>query len=303
METYRPTALVLQCGSDSLSGDRLGCFNLSVRGHGDCVKHMLSYQLPTLVLGGGGYTMRNVARCWCYETAVVLGEELPDELPYNEYYEYYQPDFQLHFPTNPTMENLNTRQYLDTVKQQVMENLRMLQAAPSVAMDVMPDMLQPHTPTADNPDARPSRCAELPPDTRPTCPSCKRLHRTTSRIANALPPPGAGSRCAPPQHLTTAGRALSLAARARKTPPSFTMAPRTSSRGWGHRTVSGQDSTRRQATMRQGHGQGAVRASGALFLCARARYTAMEALDSSDWTHQCARGASPGLAQACALGP
>ena len=33
MEMYQPTALVLQCGSDSLSGDRLGCFNLSVRGH------------------------------------------------------------------------------------------------------------------------------------------------------------------------------------------------------------------------------------------------------------------------------
>ena len=54
METYQPAALVLQCGSDSLAGDRLGCFNLSARGHADCVRHMLSYCLPTLVLGGGG---------------------------------------------------------------------------------------------------------------------------------------------------------------------------------------------------------------------------------------------------------
>jgi len=154
MESYRPTALVLQCGSDSLSGDRLGCFNLSVRGHGDCVKHMLSYKLPTLVLGGGGYTMRNVARCWTYETAVVLGEELQDELPYNEYYEYYGPEFNLHYPTNPSVENLNTRQYLDTVKQQVMENLRMLQGAPSVAMESIPDLLQPHDAGPGNPDAR-----------------------------------------------------------------------------------------------------------------------------------------------------
>jgi hypothetical protein len=30
--------------------------------------------LPLLVLGGGGYSLRNVARCWTYETAVVLGE-------------------------------------------------------------------------------------------------------------------------------------------------------------------------------------------------------------------------------------
>ena len=32
MEMYRPSAVVLQCGADSLAGDRLGCFNLSLRG-------------------------------------------------------------------------------------------------------------------------------------------------------------------------------------------------------------------------------------------------------------------------------
>lgn len=29
---YQPSAVVLQCGADSLSGDRLGCFNLSLKG-------------------------------------------------------------------------------------------------------------------------------------------------------------------------------------------------------------------------------------------------------------------------------
>ena len=32
METYRPEAVVLQCGADSLAGDRLGCFNLTLKG-------------------------------------------------------------------------------------------------------------------------------------------------------------------------------------------------------------------------------------------------------------------------------
>lgn len=32
MEWYRPSAVVLQCGGDSLSGDRLGTLNLSMRG-------------------------------------------------------------------------------------------------------------------------------------------------------------------------------------------------------------------------------------------------------------------------------
>lgn len=32
MEMYKPEAVVLQCGADSLTGDRLGCFNLTLRG-------------------------------------------------------------------------------------------------------------------------------------------------------------------------------------------------------------------------------------------------------------------------------
>lgn len=67
MEVFRPGAVVLQCGADSLSGDRLGCFNLSIKGHAECVKFMRSFNVPLLLLGGGGYTIRNVARCWCYE--------------------------------------------------------------------------------------------------------------------------------------------------------------------------------------------------------------------------------------------
>ena len=73
MERYAPAAIVLQCGADSLSGDRLGCFNLSLQGHAECVRYVRSFNVPTIVMGGGGYTMRNVARCWTLETAVVLG--------------------------------------------------------------------------------------------------------------------------------------------------------------------------------------------------------------------------------------
>lgn len=32
VETYLPGVIVLQCGADSLAGDRLGCFNLSIDG-------------------------------------------------------------------------------------------------------------------------------------------------------------------------------------------------------------------------------------------------------------------------------
>jgi acetoin utilization deacetylase AcuC-like enzyme len=32
MEAFQPNAVVLQCGADSLNGDRLGPFNLSLKG-------------------------------------------------------------------------------------------------------------------------------------------------------------------------------------------------------------------------------------------------------------------------------
>ena len=76
IDKYRPGAIVMQCGSDSLSGDRLGCFNLSIKGHGSCVKYIRSLNLPLVLLGGGGYTLRNVPRCWTYETGLALGIEL-----------------------------------------------------------------------------------------------------------------------------------------------------------------------------------------------------------------------------------
>lgn len=75
MEHYSPEAIVMQCGADSLSGDRLGCFNLSLKGHADCVEYVKSFNVPLLVLGGGGYTLRNVPRCWAYETGVLLDTE------------------------------------------------------------------------------------------------------------------------------------------------------------------------------------------------------------------------------------
>ena len=56
---------VMCCGADSLSGDRVGCWNLSIKGHAAVIEYVKTFNLPMLVLGGGGYTIRNVARCWC----------------------------------------------------------------------------------------------------------------------------------------------------------------------------------------------------------------------------------------------
>ncbi|KAL8697542.1 MAG: hypothetical protein Q9201_007072 [Fulgogasparrea decipioides] len=138
MEFYRPEAIVLQCGGDSLSGDRLGCFNLSMRGHANCVNFVKSFDLPVLVLGGGGYTMRNVSRTWAFETGLLVNQPMSNELPYNDYYEYYAPDYELDVkPSN--MDNMNHREYLEKIQLQVIENLKRTTIhAPSVQMTEVP---------------------------------------------------------------------------------------------------------------------------------------------------------------------
>ena len=50
---------------------------------------MKQFKVPMLVTGGGGYTKNNVARCWAYETAVLLDTKLDNNLPENAYYEYF----------------------------------------------------------------------------------------------------------------------------------------------------------------------------------------------------------------------
>jgi len=145
MEFYQPSAVVLQCGADSLAGDRLGCFNLTVRGHAKCLEFVKKFNVPILMLGGGGYTIRNVARCWTYETAIALDAEVANELPYNDYFEYFGPDFKLHISSS-NMQNQNGTEYLAKISQRLFENLRMLPHAPGVQMADIP----PDAPTGDD---------------------------------------------------------------------------------------------------------------------------------------------------------
>ena len=53
MEVFQPEAIVVCGGADSLSGDRLGCFNLSLEGHSSCMEFLAKFGVPMLILGGG----------------------------------------------------------------------------------------------------------------------------------------------------------------------------------------------------------------------------------------------------------
>ncbi|KAI0218946.1 Histone deacetylase 2 [Massospora cicadina] len=143
IEFYRPGAIVLQCGADSLAGIGLAALTSFVK----------TFNIPLLVLGGGGYSIRNVARAWTYETSVLVGQEVSDDLPYNEYYSYYGPEYRLNVEPN-NMDDLNSRSYLDKIKAAVMENLRNLPFAPSVQMQEVPRDVDVDTDEDEDPEVR-----------------------------------------------------------------------------------------------------------------------------------------------------
>lgn len=140
IHTFSPSVIVLQCGADSLGCDRLGAFNLSIAAHGECVRFIKAFNIPLLVLGGGGYTVKNVARCWTYETAVLLDAQhtLSAYLPSTAYDSFFAPDYKLHPPITGRVENQNTRKDLERIRVGILERLRFMHGAPSVAMQEIP---------------------------------------------------------------------------------------------------------------------------------------------------------------------
>ncbi|OSD02902.1 histone deacetylase RPD3 [Trametes coccinea BRFM310] len=140
LEVFQPSAIVLQCGADSLSGDKLGCLNLTMQGHASCVQYIRTKNIPLLLLGGGGYTVKNVARTWTYETACALGIEndIDLNLPWNEYFEWFGPRYRLEVPES-NMEDMNIRDgSLDRIRETALRYLSELRPAPSVGLQDVP---------------------------------------------------------------------------------------------------------------------------------------------------------------------
>ncbi|CAD8169364.1 unnamed protein product [Paramecium octaurelia] len=144
MQVYRPDCIVMQCGADSLSLDKLGGFNLSIKGHGACVEYMKSFGIPMILLGGGGYTIQNVSRCWAYETGIALGQQIDQAIPSNDiYYDYYSPDYLLHFPIKQNVENRNKTEDLNKIVATVYDYLSHIENAPGIHFHDVPFSFYP----------------------------------------------------------------------------------------------------------------------------------------------------------------
>lgn len=158
MQVFDPSVVVLQCGADSLAGDKLGNLNLTLKGHGRCVEFIRRFNLPLILLGekmfhksifyihndhnftgGGGYTVRNVSRCWAYETSIALNYDLSNDLPACDYYNYFKDvDYKLHVLPEKSVVNENTPKELRGIISDVFENLRNLEPVPSVQIQKIP---------------------------------------------------------------------------------------------------------------------------------------------------------------------
>ncbi|XP_048526785.1 histone deacetylase 8-like isoform X3 [Dendroctonus ponderosae] len=116
-ETFKPLAVVMQCGSDGLNGDEIGQCNLTLKGFDCCVKTVLEWDLPTLFLGGvlGGYNLPNTARLWTYLTSLIVHQELDTDIPDScEYFAEYAPSYELHIEKG-RKSDCNTPTYINMV--------------------------------------------------------------------------------------------------------------------------------------------------------------------------------------------
>lgn len=136
---YCPDVIVMQSGADSLTGDKIGHFELTIGAYGECLDFLRRFNTPLILLGGGGYTVENVARCWAYETSVLLKMNIDNEIPEkNSFYHCYAGDkYKLHFESQEN-ENCNLPTDLDFIIERVRENIREGVARPSVQFHHLP---------------------------------------------------------------------------------------------------------------------------------------------------------------------
>ena len=81
IRAFAPDVLVTQLGIDSYHSDPLTHLQLTSRGYVEALRELARLELPWLALGGGGYDLSAVARCWTLAYGVMLGVDWPDALP------------------------------------------------------------------------------------------------------------------------------------------------------------------------------------------------------------------------------
>jgi len=78
---FNPDIVVAQLGVDSFHGDPLAHLNYTTNGFCRVVGKIRDISPKWVALGGGGYTIANVARAWTLAWAIINDVEIPDVIP------------------------------------------------------------------------------------------------------------------------------------------------------------------------------------------------------------------------------
>ena len=114
IRAFAPDVLVTQLGIDSYHSDPITHLQLTSRGYLELIREFANLGLPWLALGGGGYDIGAVARCWTLAYGVMLDVEWPDRIPESVAGQYPSPNLRdtvsLEVPANVREQG---RQYLE----------------------------------------------------------------------------------------------------------------------------------------------------------------------------------------------
>ena len=80
LQTFRPDAIVLQCGADAVEEDPQSTLAMSNNAHFDVIRALLPVCPRFLLLGGGGYNPWSVGRLWTGAWGVLNGIDPPRDL-------------------------------------------------------------------------------------------------------------------------------------------------------------------------------------------------------------------------------
>jgi hypothetical protein len=137
--------------------------------------------IPCVMLAESGHSKPGWLQAWnCNQVGSIkclhTDTDAPIDIPLNEYYEYFGPDYKLDVRSS-NAEDMNTRAYLDRVKRIVSENIRHIGGPPSVQMqgifalftqvynaDELPDI--PTLPIDEQMNDSSKQDDLIPPDTR-----------------------------------------------------------------------------------------------------------------------------------------